>query len=227
MYCTKCGKLINDNAPQCPYCHQTYVTAPQPIIVQTPPKDHSSAAKGCAMLFAIIVGLGIFGAAISNSGKEDDESNETAAEEQTDATNTSSKPKLSKMAAAFSGDCGIEATAHMKSNQYVNHPELTINVSNESGKDIAAIKFLAIPYNVYGEEIKSFATQKGLYSDDLLKAGASEKMTFGPFLLQNIKTVKLYVYSVYFTDGSKWGDKDASERDAIRYGKQIDVDFEQ
>ena len=69
------------------------------------------------MLFAIIVGLGIFGAAISNSGKEDDESNETAAEEQTDATNTSSKPKLSKMAAAFSGDCGIEATAHMKSNQ--------------------------------------------------------------------------------------------------------------
>jgi hypothetical protein len=63
------------------------------------------------MLFAIIVGLGIFGAAISNSGKEDDESNETAAEEQTDATNTSSKPKLSKMAAAFSGDCGIEATA--------------------------------------------------------------------------------------------------------------------
>ena len=36
-----------------------------------------------------------------------------------------------------------------------------------------------------------------------------------------------YVYRVYFTDGSKWGDKDASERDAIRYGKQIDVDFEQ
>ena len=242
MYCTKCGKLINDNAPQCPYCGQTYATSAQPIIVQAAEKKNSCTSKGCAFLAATVVGLGIFGALLSDANKQIEE---TLAEEQSllegaintekNATTdiakpapTANKPKsvVNKMAAAFAGDCGIEATAHMKNNQYVNHPELTINIANESGKNIAAIKFLAIPYDVYGEEIKSFATQKGLFTDDMIKAGASKKLSYGPFLLQNIKSVKLYVYSVYFTDGSKWGDKDASERDAIRYGKQIDVTFE-
>ena len=242
MYCTKCGKLINDNAPQCPHCGQTYATTAQPLIVQAAEKKNSCTSKGCAFLAATVVGLGIFGALLSDANKqiEDalaeeqnllesasnaEEGTYSAIDKPKHVVNTP-KPTVNKIAAAFAGDCGIKATAHMHSNEYINHPELTINVANESGKNIAAIKFLAIPYDVYGEEIKSFATQKGLFTDDMIKAGASKKLSYGPFLLQNIKSVKLYVYSVYFTDGSKWGDKDASERDAIRYGKQIDVTFE-
>ena len=41
---------------------------------------------------------------------------------------------------------------------------------------------------------------------------------------QSVKTVKLYVYSVYFTDGTEWGDKDAPTTKILKGAPTIEVE---
>ncbi len=133
----------------------------------------------------------------------------------------------SVVATSFNGSCGISASAHLRSDDFINHPYLRISVKNISGKDIAAIQFYAVPYDVYGKDISSsIFSQKKLHTDDLIAAGSSEQLNYGPFLDQKMKSVKLYVYSVYYADGSEWGDKDATRSEILKYGKQIEATFE-
>lgn len=215
MYCTKCGKEISQQQAFCPYCGHV----PSQIGDTQQPTGRSG-NKGCGVGLAVVIVLtiGAIGSTISNVSKYAEISNAEDATQNTMVNTTNS---------CFAGECGIEASAHMKSNDFINHPELSINVRNVSGKDIAAIQFLAVPYDVYGEEIHSFATQERLHTDDLIRAGGHENMRFGPFLLSNIKSVKLYVYSVYYTDGSSWGDKDATRSQILRHAKRIEATFEQ
>ena len=215
MYCTKCGKEISQHQAFCPHCGQI----PSQIGVTQQPTGRSG-NKGCGVGLAVLIvlGIGAIGSAISNTAK-DNAPQSSADTPQNAVINTPNSN--------FAGECGIEASAHMKSNNYINHPELTINVKNVSGKDIAAIKFLAVPYDVYGEEIHSFATQERLHTDDRIRAGSQKQLLYGPFLLSNIKSVKLYVYSVYYTDGSSWGDRDATRSQILRHAKRIEATFEQ
>ena len=41
-----------------------------------------------------------------------------------------------------------------------------------------------------------------------------------------VKTVELYVYSVYFADGTEWGDKDATKSAILKNGTIIEVSGE-
>lgn len=59
--------------------------------------------------------------------------------------------------------------------------------------------------------------------DDTIAAGASDSGSW-QFLDQAVKTVKLYVYSVYFADGTQWGDKDAVKSTILKQGLEIQVD---
>lgn len=236
MFCPKCGKEIADGTQCCPQCGNPVaipVITPTPIYVQQAPQSGGCGKKlGCAV--AVFLGLGMFGGFISTIAKSGTE--QTA---QADAGSSANSPDGNKAAkptpvatetaqipAKFEGDCGIAASAHM-STDIINHPKLKINVRNTAGKDIRAIQFLAIPYDVYGKEINDFIfTQERLYTDDLIPAGKSESMTFGPFLLKNIKSVKLYVYSVYFDDGTEWGDREAMRSEIIKFSKPIEATFE-
>lgn len=40
---------------------------------------------------------------------------------------------------------------------------------------------------------------------------------------ESVKTVKLYGYSVYYADGTEWGDKDAFESEILEKGVPINV----
>ena len=136
-------------------------------------------------------------------------------------------PSTPAPSSKFEGNCGITASAHLVNEQYINHPKLKISVQNISRKDICAIKFYAVPYDVYGNDISSsIFSQKSLYTDDLIPAGKGEDMTFGPFLDQSMKSVKLYVYSVYFDDGTEWGDKEATRAEILKFAKPIHATFE-
>ncbi len=81
---------------------------------------------------------------------------------------------------------------------------------------------LYLPYDVYGEDLSSsLFSQKKLQTDDLIPAGRSKEIYFGPFLEQSMKSVKLYVYSVYFEDETEWGNREAIRSEILKYGKQL------
>ena len=162
----------------------------------------------------------------NNESQAEAQSEETTGK-QADAADAGQTPVPPPIPASFTSDCGIEATAHLASHQYINHPQLSISVRNVSKKGIAAIQFYAIPYDVYGEDISSsIFSQKRLQTDDLIPAGKKEVLNYGPFLNQSMKSVKLYVYSIYFEDGSEWGDHEATRQEILKYGKLIEATFQ-
>ena len=121
-------------------------------------------------------------------------------------------------------DCGISVSAEMYAN-IINYPELSISITNKTNKTIKAIKFFIVPYDVYGDEITSWATQQYLYTDTSIAAGKSNKISY-QLIEQSVETVDLYVYSVYFADGTEWGNKDATKSSIVKYGVPFEVDGE-
>lgn len=229
MFCSKCGKEITGNLYNCPHCGNPVAVPsvpPPPIYVQqVQQKSGCGKTIGCAI--AVLFGLGMMGGIIGSITSQQSES--TSDSENTSGGENKATPVTTETAQApskFDGDCGISASAHLSSD-IINHPQLKINVRNTSGKAIRAIQFYSVPYDVYGEEIDSFMfTQKKLYTDDLIPSGKSKTLTFGPFLLSNIKSVKLYVYSVYYDDGTEWGDKEAISSEILKFAKPIEATFE-
>lgn len=235
MFCTKCGKEIAPNVACCPNCGSPIGTPgsippPAPIIIQQQPKTGCGKKLGCA--FLIVLGMSVFAGIVGNAAKTSNDTSGNVAtpvppRESSRIPSTSVSTQTPAIPQEFTGECGITASAHLQSDRYINHPHLSIAIRNVSGKNIAAIQFLAVPYDVYGENLSSsFFAQERLQTDDLIPAGRSKELNFGPFLDQQIKSVKLYVYSVYFDDGTEWGDKDATRSMILRYGKPIEATFE-
>ena len=129
--------------------------------------------------------------------------------------------QVNSVQSVFDGDCGIAASAEI-GNNLINYPELKITVTNTSGKEIAAIKFYAVPQDVYGEEIKGWTTQKKLYTDTPISVGETTTISY-QLIEQSVHTVTLYVYSVYFSDGTEWGDKDATTSKILKGAPTIEV----
>lgn len=143
----------------------------------------------------------------------------------TNISNDNVKPDatVSSVSSVFDGDCGISASAEI-GNNIINMPEISITITNTTDKEIAAIKFFAVPYDVYGDEIKGWTTQSKLYTDVPIPAGKTTTISY-QLIEQSVKTVKLYVYSVYFADGTEWGDKDAGTTKILDGAPTIAVDI--
>lgn len=92
---------------------------------------------------------------------------------------------------AFNGDCGISASGTLGSSS-IGYPELTIRIKNKTNKKIAAVQFYSVPFNVYGEEINSWDTQNGLYTDDAIGAGETAYPTW-QLIDEDVKKVKVYI----------------------------------
>ena len=201
--CKNCNNPLPEKATVCPLCG---AKNKKPI--------YKRVLFWLLMVFVIapIIG-GILGSGeTTNSGTSNNLAN---------TTNTSNNASVSTKQSVFDGDCGIEASAKMGSS-IIGYPELTISVSNTTNKEISAIQFYAVPYDVYGDEITGWTSQNKLYTDSVIGAGASDSLTY-QFIEDSVKTVKLYVYSVYFSDGSEWGDKDATQSTIIKNGAIIEV----
>ena len=159
------------------------------------------------MLVGIIAGTG--GESDSNSASNN-------------AEITSDNATVKTIASIFDGDCGIMAYAEI-GNNIIDLPEISMTVTNTTDKEIAAIKFYAVPYDVYGDEIEGWTTQKELYTDAPIAAGETTSLSY-QLIEQSVKTVKLYVYSVYFSDGTEWGDKDATSTKILSGAPVIPVE---
>ncbi len=201
--CNVCGAEIASSAKACPSCG-----------AKNKPPIYKRVWFWLLMVFVIapIIG-GILGSGgTTNSGTSNNLAN---------TTNTSNNATVSTKQSVFDGDCGIEASAEMGSS-IIGYPELTISISNTTNKEISAIQFYAVPYDVYGDEITGWTSQNKLYTDSAIGAGASDSLTY-QFIEDSVKTVKLYVYSVYFADGTQWGDKDATKSTISSNGALIEV----
>lgn len=128
---------------------------------------------------------------------------------------------VSSNTSVFDGDCGISASAEMGSS-IIGYPELTISITNTSEKEISAIQFYVVPCDVYGDELTSWKNQNKLYTDTAIASGKSNTISF-QFIEDRVKTVKLHVYSVYFADGTEWGDKTATTSAILNNGAIIEV----
>lgn len=184
-------------------------------------------AKTVSLVLTLVLGLSLLAGCIPLmagyvGGYAEDGSTQTDTPN-TDATSSvqTYHSKVDATLSVFEGDCGIAASAEI-GNNIINYPELEITITNTTDKEISAIKFYAVPQDVYGEEIQSWTTQKNLYTDTAIPAGKTTTISY-QLIEQSVKTVKLYVYSVYFADGTEWGDRDASSSNILKGAPTIDV----
>ena len=121
----------------------------------------------------------------------------------------------------FDGDSGIYASARFGRNS-LDYPEIEISIANTTQKEIAAVKFYVVPFDVYGEEIRNFAIENEILSDIAIPVGKTTEIS--EMLLDNdVKTIELYVYSVYFSDGTEWGNKDAKRSEILNGAPKIGI----
>ena len=211
--CKTCGKEIAASAKVCPSCG-----------AKNKPPIYKRVWFWVLIIFFVVPMIVIIkeGGNSTNNTNRNDSSSETASSDSNNVV--SSDSTVSSNNSAFDGDCGIEASAEMGSS-IIGYPELTISISNTTEKEISAIQFYAVPYDVYGDEITKWTSQNKLYTDTAIGAGSSNTISF-QFIESSVKTVKLYVYSVYFADGTEWGDKDATKSTILKNGALIEVSGE-
>ena len=123
----------------------------------------------------------------------------------------------------FAQLCPIEISSSMYDN-IIGMPEIKCTFINNTDKEIAAIKLYFSPKDVYGEEVNTVFTTKELYTDNPIAAGGSSSRNW-QLLDSDIKSGDIYVYSVYFSDGTEWGDKDASVSDIKKYAYKINTKY--
>lgn len=201
--CKVCGAEIASSAKICPACG-----------AKNKPPIHK---RWWFWVLVIFVALSILGSFMG--GKENTNNSNNI-----DDTDTSDDYAANSETSVFEGDCGVAASAEMGSS-IIEYPELTISITNTTEKEISAIQFYAVPYDVYGDEITGWTSQNRLYTDTAIGAGQSDTLTY-QFIEDRVKTLDLYVYSVYFSDGTEWGDKNASESTILNSGKLIEVSGE-
>lgn len=130
---------------------------------------------------------------------------------------------VSNVPEEFSAEFPIQVSGKMYDN-IIGFPELSLSITNNSNKDINAIQVYFSPKDVYGEEADGIFATKELYTDDTIYAGSSATKAW-QMLDNSVKAGEVYVYSIYFADGTEWGDKDAAVSDIKKYGYKIEVKY--
>ena len=199
--CKTCGASIAENAKSCPSCG---AKNRRPL--------YTKVWFWLLMIAVISAGIGA-----ANSSTEGEMPADATQSEDASAKNHT----VSAVSSVFEGDCGFRASAEMRSS-VIGYPELVISIENTSSKKISAIQFYAVPLDVYGEEITGWTSQNNLYTDDAISAGTSTSIVYS-FIEDSVKTVKLYVYSVYFDDGTEWGNREATKTQILSNGRLIEV----
>jgi hypothetical protein len=194
--CKTCGAEIASSAKSCPSCG-----------AKNKPPIYIRVLAVFSSLFIAIV-IVVFIAAIAGTDDTADSGN-------------NSNQVVHSESSSFDGNCGIAASAEMGSS-VLGLPELTISITNTTNKEISAIQYYIIPYDVYGNEIDRWTELNKRYTDEAIGAGQTDTVLVD-FLENRVKTVKLYVYSVYFADGKEWGDKDATKSEILSNGAIIEV----
>ena len=213
--CKTCGAQIAPNAKVCPSCGA--------------PNKRPVHKRVWFWVLIVFVALGFLGSLAGGTQQTEGQTGGTSGASQAggapavpDSSSQVSKPESE--VSVFAGDSQVAVTAEMGTS-IIDQPLLTVRIQNNAPVDVAAIQFYAVPYDAYGEEITGWMREDRLYTDKTIPAGGSDTVEF-QFIEDSVKTVRLYVYSVYFTDGTEWGDRDATEATILSKALEIPVDGE-
>lgn len=205
--CKTCGADIAASAKSCPHCG---AKNKQPIF-----------KKWWLWVLVVVIIFGAIGSIGSNSNTSSNSDNSTV-NTSTPNTDTQATVSTDEKVSVFSGDCGISAIAEMGTD-IIGQPIVSVSITNTTDKDISAIKFYAVPFDVYGEELDGVFSTNKLDTDDTIEAGQSDTRSW-QFLDADVKTIKMYVYSVYFSDGTEWGDREATRSVILENALEIQVE---
>lgn len=128
-----------------------------------------------------------------------------------------------KVPAAFSAEFPLSVSGKMYDN-IIGVPELSVSFQNQTDKEISAIKLHLVPQDVYGEELSGIFITRELYTDNPVAPHATDTKTW-QLLDSAIKSGDVFVYSVYFADGTEWGNKEAAVSDIKKYGHKLQVKY--
>ena len=172
---------------------------------------------GVLIILAAILLIGF----VSDSNGQDDQRSGENRRVQPAASSSAADSSTVSSRSVFDGDCGVAVSAEM-GETIIGFPELTISITNTTSKTISAIQFYAVPLDVYGEEITGWTAQNRLYTDTAIEAGASTSISY-QLIEDSVKTVQLYIYSVFFSDGTEWGNREATKSTILKQGMLVDV----
>ncbi|MBE6605410.1 MAG: SHOCT domain-containing protein [Ruminococcaceae bacterium] len=123
----------------------------------------------------------------------------------------------------FSSEIPISLSGKMYDN-IIGVPELSLSITNNTDKNISAIKLYFSPRDVYGEDVTGIFVTNELYTDTTISARSSTTKAW-QLLESTIKSGDVYVYSIYFEDGTEWGNKTAALSDIKKYGYKLKVKY--
>lgn len=124
----------------------------------------------------------------------------------------------------YADDCPIAVTVSLY-DDVLGLPNLKCALQNLTDKEILAVEIYFVPYDVYSEEIRGlFVPNKFTLDSTAIPAYASDTK-YCSLLDDDIKSGDVYVYSVYFEDGSAWGDRNASTKTIKKYGLKSTATF--
>lgn len=107
----------------------------------------------------------------------------------------------------FENECPISVSATITTD-LIGTPVVEAKITNNSDKNIAAVKILAHPLDVYSAPIKNYGYGEeytSLNSDESISTGSSKTVSWALYGYDTTKTTELWIYSVYFEDGTQWG----------------------
>lgn len=199
MNCRNCGKEVDAKAVICTGCGCSL-------------KEKSPAYK--KWWFWVLIGLLVIIIAAAASSGDSTENLPTDG-----AASGGNTVVTQHIPSEFSTACPISVSASVSDN-IIGVPELRCNIKNATDKEIAAVKLYFLPKDVYGEDVKSVFTTNHLTTDEPIGAKGSCSRSW-QMLDSEVKSGDLYIYSVYFADGTEWGDKDASASQIKKYGVKV------
>ncbi len=179
---------------------------------------------GICIFFAFFLFISIISAFDTNTtnvNKVENHSSTTAtAEKKTEKLQTKKEPGIPS---EFTNECPISVSVSMYDN-IIGFPELKCNIKNNSDKEISAIQLYFSPKDVYGEKADGIFTQNRLQCDTPISPNGADTVVW-QMLDQNVKSGDLYVYSVYFSDGTEWGNRNAPTSKIKKYAMQMEASY--
>ena len=120
-------------------------------------------------------------------------------------------------------DCPIS----IKASYYTSDQTLTITATNNGNKTISAIKYLIVVYDVYGNTLKQYGYGSSALTATYDKFNInSGKNGIGDWKLNgfsNGKSLDIYIYSVYYSDGKEWGSRDLTIADVVNFAPKSHI----
>lgn len=182
--------------------------------------------KGAFVGICVVAGLCLFvgiintaePSTVSNSGQESQIVEQAGKEPE-------KKPAEEKPAVPeeFAEVCPVSISLSLYDN-IIGLPELTCSIQNQTEKEISAIQLYFAPKDVYGENADGIFSQNKLYTDKPIAPNGSYNGAW-QLIDDSVKSGDVYVYSVYFADGTEWGDRSAPLSKIKKYGLKMSVSY--